>query len=359
MRFDKINESYSKRKENPRESRAERIIAESNVIDERLTVPIGSVVDYTDEYGAEQPFDIDETKVNALAASMAENGQLEPLIVRGWKEGKYQILAGHHRIRACRKNKFNTVDIKVIECDDWKAFRIVVETNIRHGGPKPSEMSRIIVRYKQNAKEEKLTNKMLADIFDISDRQFYRYINMDKLIPELLKDIDDMMLSTNSVEELIKLSYDQQTVLAEYVDFCKKPLNVAACKKAVSFLLENKNAGFEQLNDFMSKKKVKKKFRNEIFNTLSLDNEISESISKYSENQLETLTTNLLKKYFNSVIVLQRQHIETTKENASSETYKSIDSICSSCINNGDCVPKITDTCIAYEKADEDMKEEN
>lgn len=55
-------------------------------------------------------------------------------------------------------------------------------------------------------------------------------------------------------------------------------------------------------------------------------------------------------------IILQR--IEIAKENARSEIYKSTASICSTCVNNGECVPKITDTCIAYEKASEEMKEE-
>lgn len=46
------------------------------------------------------------------------------------------------------------------------------------------------------------------------------------------------------------------------------------------------------------------------------------------------------------------------KENARSETYKSTASICSTCVNNGECVPKITDTCIAFSKATEEIEEE-
>ncbi len=53
----------------------------------------------------------DEEKIVELANSIAENGLLQPIIVRKLENGKYQIIAGERRYRACKK-----IDKKEIPC---------------------------------------------------------------------------------------------------------------------------------------------------------------------------------------------------------------------------------------------------
>jgi ParB family chromosome partitioning protein len=298
MKFDAINANTARRKEY--KDTADIIISQSAVLEERMSVSIDSLLDYTDEYGDTQPYDIDEEKVEALAASMKENGQLEPIVVRELKDGKYQILAGHHRIRACRKCGFKTADIKIIECSDWQAYRIVVESNTHHGNPKPSQIAKILISYKTHSNEsgEKVTNEMLARIFDISESEFYRYIKLATLTDELIEDVDNGLLSTNSVKEVAKLSKTQQRTLSEYIEQSEKALNVAGCKKAISFLSENPNADVNELYSFMSAKKSKKKYKNEIFNTLTENESMAAKLSEHSEDELTKLVTKLLIEHF-------------------------------------------------------------
>jgi ParB family chromosome partitioning protein len=298
MKFDAVNKTAEKRKEY--KSAAEYIIESADVVEEKKTLPTGILLDYVDENGDTQPYDIDMEKVEALAASMAESGQLEPIVVREWKDGKYQILAGHHRIRACRKCGFKTADVKIIECTDWEAYRIVVESNTHHGNPKPSQIAKVLISYKTHIKEsgEKVTNEMLARIFDISESEFYRYIKLAMLTDELVDDVDCGLLSTNSIKEVATLNSDSQAVLAEYIANLGKALNVAGCKKAVSFLSENTQATADELFDFMSAKPQKKKYKNELFNALTEDTEIAEKLNGRTEDELTELVTKLLKEHF-------------------------------------------------------------
>lgn len=233
MNFNAINESRSKRMETPREnrSRLDKILEKSEQAAEE-TLPLGSIEEYKDADGNTQPYDIDEAKVSALAASIAESGQLEALIVRKTEDEEYQLLAGHHRLAALKLNNAENAKVKIVDCSDWEAYRIVVESNIRHGSPKPSEIAKILIKYKENSAHEKVTNKMLAEMFDISERQTYRFLKLAKLSPELIEAIDMGLISTNSIDELTDLQSKQQRILARYVSINEKPMNVSLCKKA-------------------------------------------------------------------------------------------------------------------------------
>lgn len=296
MKFDKINESSTKRRESARESRIDRLIESADNVSEK-TLPIDRVFEYTDENGNGQPYDIDERKVDALAVSIAESGQLEPVIVREYN-GIYQLLAGHHRLAALRKNNAEEIAVKIVECSEWEAYRIVVESNIKHGSPKPSEISNILVKYKSHSSDEKVTNKMLAETFDMSERQIYRCLKMQQLTAEINNRIDEEFISTNSVDDLVTLTAEKQQILAEYFDFYEKALNVAACKKAVSFLSENSNADLDDLCEFMTSKKKKKKYKNEIFNKMMEDSELAQELGRHTEEELSELVEKLLSEHF-------------------------------------------------------------
>lgn len=304
MNFNAINESRSKRMESPREnrSRLDKILEKSEQAAEE-TLPLGSIEEYKDADGNTQPYDIDEAKVSALAASIAESGQLEALIVRKTEDEEYQLLAGHHRLAALKLNKAENAKVKIVDCSDWEAYRIVVESNIRHGLPKPSEIAKILIKYKENSAHEKVTNKMLAEMFDISERQTYRFLKLAKLSPELIEAIDMGLISTNSIDELTDLQSKQQRILARYVSVNEKPMNVSLCKKAITFLKSDLAADVESLAKFLEKKPPKKRYKNEVFNSfLSEKKDLAEKMNEHSEEELSELVIMLLEEYFNDEI---------------------------------------------------------
>lgn len=260
MNFGKVSEKYTERKEN-KNSVAEQIIENANIVENSITVSIDTVDDYRDAHG-EQPFKIDEEKVEALSDSIAEHGQIEDMIVRESKDiiGHYQLLAGHHRKRALLRNNYSTCRIKVIEATDWEAYCIVCETNIHHDGPLPSQLCKIFKRYRQHSEEtdEHLTASQLAQMYGISKEQMYRYIALDELIPQIQKLVDEELVSSNSIKELRILNSEQQLVFADYVEFVGKKVNKSKCSKIIDFLHNNPDASRDDIDRFLNMPKENK-----------------------------------------------------------------------------------------------------
>ncbi|MBQ0111159.1 MAG: ParB/RepB/Spo0J family partition protein [Oscillospiraceae bacterium] len=80
----------------------------------------------------------DAAALNELAASIKENGLLQPILVRPYKDG-YQIVAGERRWRACRLAGLNTVKATVMEMDDNKVAYLALIENLQRENLDPIE----------------------------------------------------------------------------------------------------------------------------------------------------------------------------------------------------------------------------
>lgn len=248
MKFDKVSETFSERKE--KGSIKESLISAEEVLNEITEIAMHKLDMYTDEDG-NQPFDIDDEKVEALSQSIEENGQLEPIIVRK-KDGRYQILSGHHRYLALKSITAKYALATVVDVSDLKAYMIVCESNIHHAAPPPSKLCKIFLRYRAAGKEEKLTADQLAKMFGISREQMYRIIAMDTLTTPMQELVDAGLISTNSIKQLRTLTPDQQDTLADYVYNEDKKLNKAKCDKVVDLFTTNANATVEDIDDCLN-----------------------------------------------------------------------------------------------------------
>ncbi|WP_024858085.1 ParB/RepB/Spo0J family partition protein [Ruminococcus albus] len=248
MKFDKVSETFSERKE--KGSIKESLISAEEVLNEITEIAMHKLDMYTDEDG-NQPFDIDDEKVEALSESIKENGQLEPIIVRK-KDGRYQILSGHHRYLALKSITAKYALATVVDVSDLKAYMIVCESNIHHAAPPPSKLCKIFLRYRAAGKEEKLTADQLAKMFGISREQMYRIIAMDTLTTPMQELVDAGLISTNSIKQLRTLTPDQQDTLADYVYNEDKKLNKAKCDKVVDLFTTNYNATVEDIDDCLN-----------------------------------------------------------------------------------------------------------
>lgn len=73
---------------------------------------------------------MDEEKVAELAASIAEKGVLQPLLVRPVEDG-FEIVAGERRFRAARKAGLSTVPVVVRELSDQETLEIAIVENLQ------------------------------------------------------------------------------------------------------------------------------------------------------------------------------------------------------------------------------------
>ena len=81
----------------------------------------------------------DKEALEALADSIAQNGVLQPILVREYGNGRYQIIAGERRFRASKIAGLNEIPAIILDKDDRKAAEIALIENIQREDLNPIE----------------------------------------------------------------------------------------------------------------------------------------------------------------------------------------------------------------------------
>lgn len=98
--------------------------------------------------------DFDEAALNDLADSIAQHGLIQPIVVRPTVDGRYMIIAGERRWRACRIAGLNEVPVIIKATDDRTLMELALIENLQ--------------REDLNAVEEALGFKALIDDFSLT-----------------------------------------------------------------------------------------------------------------------------------------------------------------------------------------------
>ena len=101
----------------------------------------------------------DKDALEELAASIAENGLLQPILVREYGDGRYQIIAGERRFRASKLAGLTEISAIVLDRDDKKAAEIALIENIQREDLNPIEEA---MAFKSLAEEYGLTQEELS-----------------------------------------------------------------------------------------------------------------------------------------------------------------------------------------------------
>lgn len=167
----------------------------------------------------DQPFSINESKVEQIADSIENVGVIEPIIVV--KNGeRYNILSSRHRFRACHKLGKDETPCYIKETDDTTARYILIATNTHRN----NEYSPIVYA-RAYAEQINLMKKLgkksvvnaIAEQNGINRKQIYRYLRLNYLIPEIQKLVEDKILTIESAVELSFLSDKKQIAFFEYL----------------------------------------------------------------------------------------------------------------------------------------------
>lgn len=216
------------------------LVAEKNVI----KLPIARIDEFSYK-GQPQPFLIDERELEALVSSIEQQGQLTPVIVRKIGE-RYQLLSGHKRYTACRQLNYNEIDAVIIDVgSDEKAFDIVCQANVQRREPKPSELCKMYNTYlsmRRNKDEfsNEVTTDTICKLFNVSRKTMYRYANMVKLVDDISFLIDEKKINVSAIEDIVRLSAEQQQAIADYINF-DGALSNGKLKRVMRYFEENKN----------------------------------------------------------------------------------------------------------------------
>ena len=166
----------------------------------------------------DHPFKVqdDEDMMN-LAESIRTNGVLTPATVRKKEDGRYELLSGHRRYRACQLAGLDSLRCEVVDMNRDEATIFMVESNFQRTKILPSEKAFAykmrLDAMKRQGKRTDLTSAPLERKFGEardeignqvgeSREQVRRYIRLTELIPELLEMVDEGEIAMRPAVEL-------------------------------------------------------------------------------------------------------------------------------------------------------------
>ena len=212
-------------------------------------IPLEMIDDFPDH-----PFKVmdDEDMIN-LAESIREQGIITPATLRKKEDGRYEILSGHRRKRACELAGLDTLRSEVVEMDRDAAVIFMVDSNLQRTTILPSEKAfsykMRLEAMKSQGKRTDLTSRPLGEKLSVerlgeevseSGRQVHRYIRLTELIPELLEKVDRGEIALRPAVDISYLPHDIQKSLLDTMDMEQCTPSYAQTRRMRNLLAEGK-----------------------------------------------------------------------------------------------------------------------
>ena len=155
----------------------------------------------------------DEASLKELAESIAEHGLIMPIIVNGTENGKYMIIAGERRWRACAMAGKKTVSAIVKNYNEKKIKEIALIENLQREDLNPIEAAYAM---KQLMEDYGMTQEGLAERLGKSRSTVANTLRLLQLAPAVIGLIAEGKLSAGHARALISLPDSEQLTTAVY-----------------------------------------------------------------------------------------------------------------------------------------------
>ena len=196
-------------------------------------IPISEIDEFPDH-----PFNVlmDED-MEQLVESIKRNGVMTPATVRLKEDGRYELISGHRRKKACELAGLETLKCEVKELTRDEAIIVMVESNLQRSVILPSEKAfaykmRLEAMNRQAGRPSKdnltpmvsdldttRTNEKLGKEVGESREQIRRYIRLTELVPEILQMVDERQIAFRPAVEVSYLTEEQQYTLLEAMEY--------------------------------------------------------------------------------------------------------------------------------------------
>ena len=196
-------------------------------------IPLDQIDDFPDH-----PFQVKMNEdMQELVESIKENGLITPVILRTKEDGRFEIVSGHRRKKACEIAGMQTIKAEIREMTRDEAIILMVDANLQRSEILPSEeakaykmrleaMKRLPGRpSKENGApvgpnfEGQKSRDILANEVGDSKSQIQRYIRLNELVPELLELVDEGRIGMRPAVELSYLPKNEQQVLNDVIEY--------------------------------------------------------------------------------------------------------------------------------------------
>ncbi len=212
-------------------------------------VPISELKPFT-----EQPFKVKlDEDMDALVDSIKQCGVLTPVIARPHKDGGYEILSGHRRVKACELAGITDIPVVVKNLDDDTATILLVDSNLQREHILPSEKA-FAYQMKLEAMKRKAgrpskenscqigtdlvgirSDELLSENTNDSARNIQRYIRLTNLIDPILDMVDNNQIAMNAAVEISYLGSKEQAAVMQSIEKEETSPSIAQARKMRKF----------------------------------------------------------------------------------------------------------------------------
>ena len=213
-------------------------------------IPISEIDEFPDH-----PFKVlmDED-MEQLVESVKRNGVMTPATVRLKEDGRYELISGHRRKKACELAGLETLKCEVKDLTRDEAIIIMVESNLQRSVILPSEKAfaykmRLEAMDRQGKRNDltstplvskSRSNEELADKVGESREQIRRFIRLTELVPEILQMVDEKQIAFRPAVEISYLAEEQQYTLLEAMSYNDATPSLAQAIKMKKFSQDGK-----------------------------------------------------------------------------------------------------------------------
>ena len=235
-------------------------------------IPISEIDEFPDH-----PFKvlIDED-MEQLVESIKRNGVMTPATVRLKEDGRYELISGHRRRKACELAGLETLKCEDKDLSRDEAIIIMVESNLQRSTILPSEKAfaykmRLEAMKRQAGRPTKdnyspmgnnlefaTSSDELAEKVGESKNQIFRFIRLTELVPEILQMVDDRQIAFRPAVEISYLSEEQQYTLLEAMEYSDATPSLAQAIKMKKFMQDGKLTN-EVIQSIMEEEKPNQK----------------------------------------------------------------------------------------------------
>lgn len=207
--------------------------------------------------------------MDQLVESIKERGIITPVTLRPKDDGRYEMVSGHRRKKACEIAGMTTIKADVRDMSRDDAIILMVESNLQRSVILPSEKAfSYKMRYdalKRQAgtrtdltgdpMEPRLkTSEMVAREAKDSASQIKRYIRLTYLIPEILQMVDEGKIAFRPAVEISYLTQDEQKLLLEGMEYADATPSLAQAIKLKN-LSNTGSLDYDAIEDMLSEEK--------------------------------------------------------------------------------------------------------
>ncbi len=217
-------------------------------------IPISEIDEFPDH-----PFKVLMNEdMEQLVESVSRSGVMTPATVRQKEDGRYELISGHRRKKACELAGLETLKCEVKELTHDEAIIVMVESNLQRSVILPSEKAfaykmRLEAMKRQagrptkdnyspvgNNSEFATSSDELAEKVGESKNQIFRYIRLTELVSEILQMVDERQIAFRPAVEISYLSEEQQYTLLEAMGYNDATPSLAQAIKMKKFMQEGK-----------------------------------------------------------------------------------------------------------------------